>query len=189
MPGLHNRLNAVAALAAANSIRENLAGYLAALSNFRGIRRRMERLYDQQKLIVFDDFAHHPTAVAAAIDAVREAYPDHKIIAVFEPRSNTSVRNFFQADFLDAFSRADQIIIGSLHREQNIPQAQRLNTDQLIGQLVSRGREARRLANHEILDYLTHSRAESPSVYLFMSNGSFDGIPSAFVDRLNSNIA
>lgn len=185
-PGAHNRLNALMALASASAVQENTQAYLDALRDFKGIRRRLEKLHETESLVIYDDFAHHPTAVRGAINAVREFYPQHRVIAVFEPRSNTSVRNIYSAEFTDALAAADDIVIGSIHRIERIPPGQRLDISKIVNDLGSRISSAVHLENCEIIDYLHGKLDSKPTVLLFMSNGSFNSIQTKFVDRLRS---
>jgi UDP-N-acetylmuramate: L-alanyl-gamma-D-glutamyl-meso-diaminopimelate ligase len=183
-PGAHNRLNSLIALASANAVHENVQGYLEALASFRGIRRRLEKLYENEHLIVYDDFAHHPTAVQAAIRAVKETHPDHQITAVFEPRSNTSVRKFYQNEFTEALALADSVVIGSIHRQNRIPESELLDPNLIATHLRDRGKTAVHLENPDIIDYLLSNTDSKPAVILFMSNGSFDGVQSGFLNRV-----
>ncbi|MBU1638793.1 hypothetical protein KKC97_14115 [bacterium] len=187
-PGWHNRLNALMALASASAVRENTQAYLEALASFQGIRRRLEKLFENESFVVFDDFAHHPTAVRAAILALRESYPQHRIIAVFEPRSNTSVRNIHSSEFTESFAVADEIVVGSIHRLERIPADQRLDINRIIGELHSRISSAVHLENSEIIEYLLSRLDSHPTAFLFMSNGSFDSVPATFVDRLRASL-
>jgi len=186
-PGEHNRMNALMALASASAVNENTQSYLAALSDFKGISRRLEKLFSDKRCIVFDDFAHHPTAVRAAIGAIRESYPNHRLITVFEPRSNTSVRNFYQQEFVDSFTAADDVVIGTIHRLERIPPEERLDINKIIADLRTRISSAKHLDNTEIIDYLVAKLDSKPTVILFMSNGSFDSVPLKFVDRIQQS--
>ena len=110
MPGQHNRLNALAAIAAARHVGISPAQSVAALTSFKGVKRRMELRGEVGGVKVYDDFAHHPTAIAATITALkRAARPDERILAVFEPRSNTmklgAMRARLSACFDDAGAR------------------------------------------------------------------------------------
>jgi UDP-N-acetylmuramate: L-alanyl-gamma-D-glutamyl-meso-diaminopimelate ligase len=178
--GRHNRLNGLMALATAVEAGFDASQCAQALESFRGVRRRLEPLYESEDLAVVDDFAHHPTAIASAIAAVRERFPNRRIIAVFEPRSNTTVRNYFQEQLADALAEADIAVVGTLHREAKIPKEQRLDLERLGKELVGKGRTFSHLLNDEIPNYLLTIIGE-PTVVLFMSNGSFSDVQRRFL--------
>ena len=101
--------SAVSAASTLDTLRDGLAA-------FRGVKRRLEIVGTRRDVVVYDDFAHHPTAVAETIAALRAAQPGRRIWAVFEPRSASSCRRIFQDDFARAFARADQVVIASVFR-------------------------------------------------------------------------
>ncbi len=184
VPGSHNRKNALMAIAAAHSLDVPIDVAGKAAASFKGLRRRFERLYGSEQLIVFDDFAHHPTAIKATLQALRESFADRRLIAVFEPRSNTMVRNLFQSEMPDALHYADLVVMGSIHRKDRIAEAQRINPDAIKEHLATQNIPFVHLDNHEILNYLIKSLDAKPTVVVFMSNGGFDGIPHEFVRRV-----
>ncbi|MFH1010929.1 MAG: Mur ligase family protein [bacterium] len=181
--GKHNRLNGLMALATVVEAGFGQAESAQALATFGGVRRRLELLLESGNLTVIDDFAHHPTAIASAIDAVREGFPRRRLIAVFEPRSNTTVRNYFQKELADALGRADAVLLGTIHREAQIPKEQRLDVAELERTLSEKGRRFAHLMNDEIPDWLLSESGKEPTAILFMSNGSFSGIQRRFVAR------
>lgn len=186
IPGQHNRKNALLAIAAATSLGVSRAQLRTAVADFRGNRRRMERLYNHDSLVVYDDFAHHPTAIAAALQAVRETHPGHRIIAVVEPRSNTMVQNIFQQELPLALAHADHIIIGDIHRLERIPPEHRLDFAKIDSQLRASGKSMQHLPTAEIPDYLKTHVNGSPTAVIFMSNGAFAGVQQTFVSSLPS---
>jgi UDP-N-acetylmuramate: L-alanyl-gamma-D-glutamyl-meso-diaminopimelate ligase len=180
-PGRHNRMNALMALAAANSYGSDLDRCVEALASFHGIRRRFECLLDTPGLTVFDDFAHHPTAIGATLQAVREAYPHHRLIAVFEPRSNTMVRNIFQKELAESLAGANLAIAGTIHRAERIPLSERLDLATVAATLNERGVPLVQSTNSNIPSLLKDALTADPTVVVFMSNGSFDGAPQEFL--------
>jgi UDP-N-acetylmuramate: L-alanyl-gamma-D-glutamyl-meso-diaminopimelate ligase len=141
-------------------------------------------LVERPDLIVYDDFAHHPTAISETLRALREEYPRLRLIAVFEPRSNTMVRNVFQRELAQALRLADVVVAGTIHRAERIADADRLDLYRLGSDLVQAGVRFSQLANPEIADYVHQVTEETPSVVVFMSNGGFDGVPQRFVELL-----
>ncbi|MBU0508473.1 UDP-N-acetylmuramate:L-alanyl-gamma-D-glutamyl-meso-diaminopimelate ligase [bacterium] len=187
LPGIHNRQNALMSIACAHSLGVSVSDLCSAIESFHGLRRRMEKLLETERLVVIDDFAHHPTAIWATLQAVREAYPQHRLIAVLEPRSNTMVRNVFQDTLADALSVADSVIVGTVHRRERIPIEQRLDVDKLVNDLNTRGVSAMVAENSDVPAGLRNLMDHRPSVVVFMSNGDFDGAPSEFVRLMTSS--
>ena len=109
--GRHNVANALGALATAVALGVPAQEAATALARFRGVRRRQEVRGEARGVTVLDDFAHHPTAVRETIAAMRMRYPDRRLVAVLEPRSNTSRRALFQQDFADALAGADRVVV------------------------------------------------------------------------------
>lgn len=184
--GHHNRMNVAMAMAAGFHAGLSPEQLLEATLTFRGVKRRMELLHSSNGLIVFDDFAHHPTAVEAAIQALKSEYPKSHLIAVFEPRSNTTVRNIYQEQFTQSLLQADEIVIGSVHRRERVPEADRLNPSEIIERAKKVGKPGAALENPEIVSYLIGSVKGRETVVLFMSNGSFDGVPAGFVRQVQA---
>lgn len=185
--GAHNRLNVAMALAAASTFTPDWAGLTTAAKSFRGIKRRLERVFARENMVVYDDFAHHPTAVASAINAVCEHHSSAQIIAVFEPRSNTATRNLYQREFTEAFKLADHVVLGAIHRKEKIPADQQLDLDRIVAELRGAGKQATSLENADIPSYLLSHASATEQIILFMSNGSFDGACAKTVAALQSN--
>jgi UDP-N-acetylmuramate: L-alanyl-gamma-D-glutamyl-meso-diaminopimelate ligase len=154
------------------------------LASFKGIRRRQEVLLDSRGIAIVDDFAHHPTAVARTIEAMRTRFPGRKLWAIFEPRSNTSRRNVFQREFARALSHADRAIIAGVHRAESIPEDERLSPQEIADALMQRGIDAHHIPSTEhIVEFVMRSM-DSGNVILIMSNGNFDQLPSKLIDAL-----
>lgn len=185
LAGDHNVSNALAALAAADSLGLEPARCMENLSSFPGVARRMQERGTVAGVTIIDDFAHHPTKVRATVRAARRRYPDAHLVAVFEPRSNTSRRNLFQAKYAEAFDDADEVVLTPPYCAEQIPEAERLDAGKLARDISARGRRARSLANaREIVEKL--SRELGPgTVVLIMSNGSFDGLHASLLQALS----
>src|SRR5439155_17845272 len=113
-PGGSNAGKALAVFVIARALGLSTAEILPGLASFRGVARRQELVGEFRGITVVDDFAHHPTAVAGTIAAIRLRYPRRRLWAVFEPRSNTSRRKVFQHDYIKAFISADEVIVGGV---------------------------------------------------------------------------
>ena len=180
LSGEHNMLNALGAYALLHGLgltHEIAAGFAA----FKGIKRRMEVVGEVGGSLVIDDFAHHPTAVATTLEGARRRYPNHTLWALFEPRSATSCRNIFQADYAKAFDAADAVF-GAPGRE--LPPEEALNVPQLKTDVEARGTPAHCFDSIDAL--ATHALREVPAntVLLCMSNGAFGGIHGRLVEGL-----
>src|SRR4029453_18212636 len=114
------------------------------LATFKGVKRRLEIVGEARGVTVYDDFAHHPTAVEETLKAVRHSTPGKKIWAIFEPRSASSCRRIFQDDFARAFSGADEVVIASVFRS-SLPPEERLSESKLVDDLTTPNVRARQL--------------------------------------------
>jgi UDP-N-acetylmuramate: L-alanyl-gamma-D-glutamyl-meso-diaminopimelate ligase len=184
LPGRHNMLNTLAAVAVADRIGLAAPEMVAALETFAGIRRRQEVRGVKRGITVIDDFAHHPTAVSETIAAIRSHYPSGRLIAVFEPRTNTSMRNVFQDEYATVFDRADIICIRMPSMLHKVPPDQRFSSKKLVEDLVGRKKKAHYFTDTEkIVSYLINI-AIAEDIILIMSNGGFDNIHKQLLDRL-----
>ena len=170
MSGAHNVENAVAAIAFCRQQGLSIEKIKTGLTSFQGVQRRQTVRAEIDGIRIIDDFAHHPTAVKETVAAIRARYSEGKLFAVFEPRSATSSRAFFQDDYAAAFGEADQVIIASVGK-QNIPDEEKLDTAQLAADV--KGRHIPQI--DEIVSILGNE-AKSGDTLLFMSNGGFGGI-------------
>jgi UDP-N-acetylmuramate: L-alanyl-gamma-D-glutamyl-meso-diaminopimelate ligase len=135
---------------------------------------------------VIDDFAHHPTAVAGAIAAVRLRYPRRRLWAVFEPRSNTSRRKVFQREYVAALEAADQVVIGGVFQKATdaVSAAELFSPDQLAADLAARGVAAHAGGDADAIRTLLLNDVRRDDVILLMSNGDFGGLRRTLVDGL-----
>ncbi len=178
--GRHNMQNILAAVAVAATLGMSAPDIAAAVRDFPGVRRRMEVFLDTGKVVYVDDFAHHPTAIRETIAAARLRWPDRRIRALFEPRSNTTVTNRFQTAMEDAFSAADEVFIGPVHRANAIPESQRLDTALLVRALREKGLSAHAFEDVGLLAEAVTNTGGNHDVVLIMSNGAFGGIYDLF---------
>ena len=142
--GDHNVRNALAAIAVGVDLGLDVERLRKGLAAFKGVKRRLEVVGEARGVTVYDDFAHHPTAVDETLKAVRRASPGKRIWAIFEPRSASSCRRVFQDDFARAFAGADEVVIASVFRS-SLPPEERLSEAQLVGDLTARNVHARHL--------------------------------------------
>ncbi|HEV3112997.1 MAG TPA: Mur ligase family protein [Candidatus Binataceae bacterium] len=156
------------------------------LASFKGVARRQELVGEAGGVTVIDDFAHHPTAIAATLAALADRYPGRRILAAFEPRSNTSRRNVFQSQFARAFARAARVYLAPVYFKENdqIPPNDRLATDVLAREITSHGPAATACtSNQELLESLI-TDAKPGDVIAVMSNGPFDNLKTRLLEQL-----
>jgi UDP-N-acetylmuramate: L-alanyl-gamma-D-glutamyl-meso-diaminopimelate ligase len=176
MAGRHNVLNAVAATAIAAGRGISAESIAQALETFRGVERRMTVRGVAGGVTVVDDFAHHPTAIRATIEAARSRWPGSKVWVAFEPRSNTMRRRIFEDGLADALALADGAVLGPVNRANLLSDAERLSPERVVARIATQGRQAKALQNSsEIAEYLNEQVGEG-GVVLVLSNGSFDGL-------------
>jgi UDP-N-acetylmuramate: L-alanyl-gamma-D-glutamyl-meso-diaminopimelate ligase len=175
-PGVMNVANALGVVTLASGMGLDLDGVVAALATFRGVKRRQEVIAEGRGITVIDDFAHHPTAVAGTLAALRARYPKRRIWALFEPRSNSTRRRVFQDAFAAAFTGADRVTFGAVHRRDQLPEAERLSVDEVIAALGARGVAAESVEDPDAIAALVASQVASGDVVVLMSNGGFGGL-------------
>jgi UDP-N-acetylmuramate: L-alanyl-gamma-D-glutamyl-meso-diaminopimelate ligase len=175
--GAHNVRNALAALAVGRAVGLSPDTMRPALAEFKGVRRRLELKGVARGVTVYDDFAHHPTAILETLAAVRLAHPEQRVWAVFEPRSATSCRRVFQDDFAKAFveSRPDETIVAPVFRS-TLPENERLSVDQLVRDIARSGGRARTLPGVDEIVATIAAEARPGDLVVVMSNGGFGGI-------------
>lgn len=156
------------------------------LKSFGGVLRRQEVVGEAGGITVIDDFAHHPTAVRATLEAIAERFPGRRLLAAFEPRSNTSRRKVFQAAFAAAFDRAARVYLGPVYFKDNdaLAPAERLATGALARDISARGPAATACESNDEILALMATEAWAGDVALFMSNGPFDNIKERFLATL-----
>jgi UDP-N-acetylmuramate: L-alanyl-gamma-D-glutamyl-meso-diaminopimelate ligase len=184
MSGYHNVENAAGVFAAARRLGLNDKQIAKGFQTFRGVKRRQEERGEIGGIMVLDDFAHHPTAVRETIEGIRQRYPERRLWAVFEPRSNTSRRNIHQADYVTALANADLASIREPEPHDKVPQDQRLDVPAIVEELKDRGVIAESSPDVPELVRLVGENARPNDLILVMSNGSFGGFIASLLDTL-----
>ena len=175
MTGLHNVENAVAAVAFGVTSGLSVSQIKTALETFEGVARRQTVRATIGGVRIIDDFAHHPTTVKETVRAIRDRYSDGRLFAIFEPRSATSSRKYFQQAYADAFFGADVAIIARVGKE-GIPTEELLDVDALIAAIERARIDARAAPNVDEIVRMLADEARAGDTLLFMSNGGFGGI-------------
>jgi len=182
--GRHNISNLLSTLCLSEFLGIDRTTVGKALQSFRGVKRRQEIIGEQRGILAIDDFAHHPTAVRETVHAVKERYRERRLIAVFEPRSNSSRRNVFQKAYAASFGGADLVMVPEPILTEKIPPEQRFSSAKLAQDLKAQGIKAFCFPNTgRLLDDLV-ARIRPGDVVLFMSNGAFDNLPEKLLAEL-----
>jgi UDP-N-acetylmuramate: L-alanyl-gamma-D-glutamyl-meso-diaminopimelate ligase len=174
--GEFNVRNALAVTAASRYLGLSYDEIQNAFNGFRSIRRRLERKGEFGGVTVYDDFAHHPTAIAQTLAALRRRYPKRRLIAIFEPRSNTTRRNIFQKELADCFGPADVVFISQIARLNLLRPEERLDPEKVMEDLRLLGKDSYYLPDASAIAAKVATIARPEDVIIVMSNGSFGGI-------------
>jgi UDP-N-acetylmuramate: L-alanyl-gamma-D-glutamyl-meso-diaminopimelate ligase len=181
--GRHNISNLISSVVLSEFLKVDPESLRHALRTYKGVKRRQEIKGEKKGILVVDDFAHHPTAVRETIQAVKDRY-GRRLIAVFEPRSNSSRRNIFQDSYASSFDQADLTFIPEPPLTEKIPIQERFSSVKLVQDLQRRGLEAFYFPNTDLLLDEVLKEIRAGDVVLFMSNGSFDNLPARLLNRL-----
>jgi UDP-N-acetylmuramate: L-alanyl-gamma-D-glutamyl-meso-diaminopimelate ligase len=186
--GRHNVKNALAVYVLARESGMDRSKLLEGFASFLGVKRRQEFKGEKRGVLVIDDFAHHPTAVAETIKGVKDAFMGRRIWAVFEPRSNTSRRKIFEREFARALSLADHVVVSGLHQPEKIPEHERLSVDRVVESInQSAGyKQAVLITGGDEIAAHVAAEAVTGDIILVMSNGGFDGVQDKILAGLAS---
>lgn len=191
MSGKHNAMNALGVCALALSVGIPFVAVRKGLARFAGVKRRQEPIFDGkfagQPLAALDDFAHHPTAARETIAAVRARYPERRLVAVFEPRSNTSRRKVFEKPYAESLALADALVLKMPAARHNDSADDFIDGGAIVAAVESAGKTAKLAdsADETVAAILETLRADPrPTVVLLMSNGSWDGACESLVAAL-----
>lgn len=174
--GEFNVRNALGVAAIARHVGISYEQIARALLSFRNTRRRMELIGTMKGVILYDDFAHHPTAIRETLRGLRARHPHERIRAIFEPRSNTTRRNVFQQELADCFRDADAVVLAQVDRLEELAPTERLDTERLIADLAAHNVDARFLPDTEAIVEHVAATAQPGEVIVVMSNGGFGGM-------------
>jgi len=182
--GEYNVLNATAAAAQASACGISKEKIAAAFKNFKSVKRRLEVRAEVNGITIIDDFAHHPTAIAGTLSALRSRYPGSRIWAILEPRSNTLRRNVLQNDLAKSLAIADEVVVANVFKSDAIPEAERLDLAALAAQIQAHGRRARIVPEVDGIVQLIAPEMRRGDVVTILSNGGFGGIYEKLPQRL-----
>ncbi len=156
------------------------------MKSFKSVKRRLEVKAEVNGITIIDDFAHHPTAIAVTLDALRARYPGRRLWAILEPRSNTLRRNIFQQDLGNSLAIADEVVIANVFKSESIPESERLDVAAVAAQLGTSERRARVLVDVDGIVNICSPEMRPGDVVAILSNGGFGGIYEKLPQRLKS---
>jgi len=182
--GEYNVCNATAAAAMAKAYGISKEQIQAALKTFKSVKRRLEVKAQVNGVTIIDDFAHHPTAIAGTLTALRSRYPGSRLWVILEPRSNTLRRNVFQHELANSLALADEVIVAGVFKSDAIPQAERLDLMAVGADLEKRGKRARIISGADGIVQVVAPELRTGDVVAILSNGGFEGIYEKLPARL-----
>ncbi len=189
LAGEHNALNATAAAALAAGCGVGKMAIQEALASFRSVKRRLEMRAEIGGVTVIEDFAHHPTAIRETLRALRGVYPQARLWAVLEPRSNTLRRKVLEADLVASLRLADRVVLAGVYQQERIPATERLHPEDVARALTAQGAEAEVLSDADAIVRAITPRLAPGDVVAILSNGGFDGIYEKLPARLRERFA
>jgi UDP-N-acetylmuramate: L-alanyl-gamma-D-glutamyl-meso-diaminopimelate ligase len=184
LAGEYNAWNATAAAAMAAGYGISKEQIQGALKTFKSVKRRLEVKAEVGGVTIIDDFAHHPTAIAGTLTALRGRYPGSRLWVILEPRSNTLRRNVFQHELANSLAVADEVVVAGVFRSDVIPQAERLDLMAMGTDLEQRGKRARIISGADGIVQAVAPELRAGDVVAILSNGGFDGIYEKLPARL-----
>jgi UDP-N-acetylmuramate: L-alanyl-gamma-D-glutamyl-meso-diaminopimelate ligase len=184
LAGEYNAWNATAASALAFSCGIAIPEIQKALKTFKSVKRRLEVKAQVNGITIIDDFAHHPTAIAGTLKALRARYAGARLWAILEPRSNTLRRRVLQSDLARSLAGADEVIVAGVFRSEAVPVNERLELPELAAEIDRNGRRARLLADADEIVKTAAPEMRSGDVVAILSNGGFGGIYEKLPARL-----
>jgi len=184
--GNHNVLNALAATVVAHGRGIAPSAIARGFATFRSVKRRLDVKGEFAGILVVDDFAHHPTAVRATIDAARGRWPGRRLWAILEPRSNSMRRRVFQDALPKALALADRVVLGDVFRAQQLGDDNRLDPESVAESVRTLGKPAQVLSGSDAISDHLLREAKPGDLLLLMSNGSFDGLCDKLTRKLEA---
>jgi UDP-N-acetylmuramate: L-alanyl-gamma-D-glutamyl-meso-diaminopimelate ligase len=184
LAGEYNVWNATAAAAMAADYGVPKEVIADALKTFQSVKRRLEVKAEVKGVTIIDDFAHHPTAIEQTLRALRSRYPSGRLWAVLEPRSNTMRRNVMQDALARSLALADEVIIANVFKSEAIPEAERLDLNQVAARIQEQGRIVKVLPDADAIVSAIAPQLRSGDVVAILSNGGFGGIYEKLPERL-----
>ena len=184
LAGEHNALNATAAAALAAGQGISKEAIQESLAAFKSVKRRLEVRAEIGGITIVDDFAHHPTAIRETLRALRSVYPQSRLWAVLEPRSNTLRRKVLESELVASLRLADRVVLAGVYQQQRISDAERLHPEDVVDALNASGTAAELCPDVDAIINAIAPKLASGDVVAILSNGGFDGIYEKLPARL-----
>lgn len=185
LTGEFNVLNALCALGLASEQGVAISEGLQALQRFQSVQRRQQKVAEHNGIVVIDDFAHHPSAVAATLRALRGHYPGRRILAAFEAKSNTSRRAVFQQEYAEALANADFVWLSPPWKKDNLPETETLSITRLVGDLNEHGTVTEKLDSVDDIAAAMLQQARSGDVLVTLSGSNFGNLAQRLADAIS----
>ncbi len=182
--GDYNLLNILGVMVLCDRLGVDDRAFRDGLETFAGVRRRQQIVGEAAGILVIDDFAHHPTAVRVTLAALRDARPNRRLVAAFEPRTNTSRRNVFQQEYAEAFDAADFVVVCDVQAAAKAPPPDKLDVARLVADIRAPGRAAERAADYDAALALLAANLRFGDQVVFLSNGGFGALPQRCLELL-----
>ncbi len=174
-PGEFQIQNALTVAAVAYDIGVSWEKIAEAFHTFKGVKRRQEYWGKWNGADVYDDFAHHATAIKVTLEALKNKFPNRRLVALFEPRTNTTVRNFFQDELSESFKAADVALFTPLHRLEKIPVEERLSISNVADKMKKMGIDVTLIQNYDDIISETGNILKDDDILILLTNGSLGG--------------
>ena len=190
--GLHNFRNTEVAVNVCKAAGLSEEAIFKGIESFPGVKRRQDILFQSDNAVVMEDFAHHPVAIEETVKAVKKAYPQYRIISLFEPRSATSHRNVFQKEFAESFRKSDLAIVTEVFNKEKVDKKNRLDVKKLVKDIPKKSKIKKALYAKDTQDLLLILSEELKAfskeklVVLAMSNGAFGGIYPELIEMVKN---
>ena len=155
---------------------------IKAIESFEGVQRRLDHLHSRNGIDIFEDFAHHPTAVALVLETFKKSFPERRLFVAFEPRNATSRRNIFTKRYAESLNIADQVLIGHCPIDNRIAESERMNTE-VLAEMI--GAKAKSFSDNDLLLDELVKQLKPKDAIIFMSSGSFSGIQYKIREKLS----
>lgn len=186
LAGEYNVWNATAAAALAFDCGVAKEEISAALKTFKSVKRRLEVKAEVNGITIIDDFAHHPTAIAGTLKALRARYAGGRLWAILEPRSNTLRRRILQSDLARSLALADEVVVAGVFRSEAVPENERLELPELAAEIQAQGKRARLIPDADAIIQTIAPEMRRGDVVAILSNGGFGGIYEKLPARLRA---
>ncbi len=186
LPGRHNVLNVLSVIALSSGLGLDLEKVAKGLEKCKGVKRRQEVKGEIKGITIIDDFAHHPRAVDETLRALREKYQKRRLIAIFEPRTNTSRRAIFQDYYSEVFGKADLVLVREVPEAEKFPKDNRFSSKKLVADLNEKGIKAHYFPSAKEIVEFVKKEAKEGDVYAVFSNGPFENIHKRLIEAIKS---